>query len=257
MKQYENIKLTFNEDRAILQLNRPQKRNAINGQTMDELIDAMQQIQLRNNIGMVFLTSLGKDFSAGADLQWMRDTQQMNVDQIQQQNQKLHKIFSLWFDMPFFTCASIRGNVVGGALGLVAASDFVVAHPETKFRFSEVSLGLLPATIAPFVLQRTQSRFIRNAMLTAASFHAYEALNAFLVDAVADDVMAEKIIDEYQNNLRKNEPNAMAKCKLLINDLVMDRIEQPIEDYTTRLLAEVRKSDAAAGRIEKFFKKSL
>ncbi|MFW5758261.1 MAG: enoyl-CoA hydratase-related protein [Bacteroidota bacterium] len=255
MKQYDNITLNIKKDLATLQLNRPEKRNAINGQTMDELIDAMQQIQSFNGISMIHLTSTGKDFSAGADLQWMRDTQQMNVDQIQQQNQKLQKIFGLWFDMPFFTFATIRGNVVGGALGLVAASDFVVAHPETKFRFSEVSLGLLPATIAPFVLQRTQSRFIRNAMLTAAPFHAYEALNAFLVDVVADDMLAEKILHEYQDNLRKNEPNALTKCKLLINDLMMDRIEQPIAEYTTRLLAEVRKSDAAAKRIEKFFQK--
>ncbi len=255
-EKYENIELRFQEDLAFLSLNRPEKRNAINEQTMDELIDAMQQVQLKDNIVMVLLSSVGKDFSAGADLQWMRTTQQMNVDQIQQQNYKLHKIFSLWFDMPFFTIASIRGNVVGGALGLVAASDFVLAHPETKFRFSEVSLGLVPATIAPFVLQRTQSRLIRNAMLTAAPFNALEALNAYLVDAVADDRIAENIIEEYKNNLRNNEPNAVAKCKLLVNDLVMDRIEQPIDEYTTRLLAEVRKSDAAARRIENFFKKA-
>jgi len=256
MNTYQNIQTGFSEGVFSLILSREEKRNAINEQTMDELLDAIESIPNQNDVVVAILQARGTDFCAGADLDWMRTTQEMNVEQLQQQNFKLQKVFARWYDLPVFTIALVHGNVVGGAIGLVAASDLVIARPDTSFRFSEVSLGLIPATIAPFVLQRTNFRFIRNAMLTAMPFNADEAKVNHLVDVIADKGLMQDITEDYISFLRKNEPGAVAKCKQLLNDVVLSRIKEPIDHYTTRLLAEVRKSEAASERIEKFFKKA-
>jgi methylglutaconyl-CoA hydratase len=256
METYQNIQTGIRDGVFSLTLNREEKRNAINEQTMDELQDAIGNIPQEKDVVVAILQARGNDFCAGADLDWMRTTQQMTVDQLQQQNTKLQKVFELWHDLPVFTVALIHGNVVGGAIGLVAASDLVIARPDTVFRFSEVSLGLIPATIAPYVLQRSGKRFIRNAMLTTMPFNANEAKENQLVDVIADKELMKDITEEYISFLKKNEPNAVARCKQLLNDLVLNRVHEPIAQHTTRLLAEVRKSEAASQRIEKFFKKA-
>ncbi|MFN2395085.1 MAG: enoyl-CoA hydratase/isomerase family protein [Bacteroidales bacterium] len=256
MKPYQNIKTGIKDKVFSLTLFREKKRNAINEQTMDEMLDALRSFHNEKNAVLAVLQAKGSDFSAGADLEWMRTTQQMTVEQLQEQNKKLQQIFELWHSMPVFTIALVHGNVVGGAIGLVAASDLVIARPDAKFRFSEVSLGLIPATIAPYVLQRSSRRFIRNAMLTAMPFNADEAKENQLVDIIADKGLMKDVTKEYISYLKKNEPNAVARCKQLLNDLVFNRVQEPVDQHTTRLLAEVRKSEAASQRIEKFFKKS-
>ncbi len=254
MAEYKNIQTTLEDGVFTLTLAREHKRNAIDEQTMDELLDALQHFSTGEETIMAVLQARGKDFSAGADLDWMRNTQQMEVEAIQQQNMKLHNVFQLWYDLPVFTVANLTGNVVGGAIGLAAASDLVIAHPVAKFRFSEVSLGLIPAIIAPFVLKRTQSRFVKNAMLTAIPFTAQQAYESRLVDWVADEASAPEILNKYREALQNNEPYAVGAAKKLINDLQDNRIQGPMDVYTTRLLAEVRKSEAASKRISQFFK---
>ncbi len=254
MANYQNIQTELEEGIFTLTLKRPHKRNAINEQTMDELLDALNSFPSDNSIRMAILKGEGKDFCAGADLDWMRETQDMDEQALQKQNMKLQKVFQLWHDLPAFTMAVVHGNVVGGGIGLVAASDLVMARPDVVFRFSEVTLGLMPATIAPFVLQRTQHRFIRNAMLTAVPFHTDRAWQHGLVDIIADKSLQENIIDDYINVLNKTGAAAVSKTKKLCNDLIGNRIQEPLDVYTTRLLAQVRKSDAAAERIADFFK---
>lgn len=253
MQAYQNIQVTTHQGLYTLTLAREDKRNAIDEQTMDELLWALQNFPAEESIKMAIINARGKDFCAGADLDWMRNTQQMNEKQLQQQNMKLQKVFELWHDLPVFTVAVSHGNVVGGGMGIVAASDLVIANPDTKFRFSEVTLGLLPATIAPFVLQRTSSRFIRNAMLTGMSFDTHSALQYGLVDVIADNTIVQVMLNEYQQALNKTEHGAVAKTKKLLNDIMLKRIDGPMDVYTTQLLAQARKSQAATDRISAFF----
>jgi methylglutaconyl-CoA hydratase len=254
MNHYQNISVSNDEGIFTLTLTREQKRNAIDEQTMDELLEALKVFPSNGKISMAILRAKGKDFCAGADLDWMRNTQQMSEEELRKQNMKLQKIFELWYDLPAFTIAMVHGNVVGGGIGLVAASDLVLARPDAKFRFSEVTLGLMPATIAPFVVQRTQSRFIRNAMLTAIPFDTHVALEHGLVDIIADSSLEQSLLDEYWDALGKTEAEAVSKTKKLINDLAFNRINEPLDLYTTTLLASVRKSESAAKRIKAFFK---
>lgn len=253
MQEYQNIQVSTHQELYTLTLAREDKRNAIDEQTMDELLRALQNLPDDGSIKMAIIDARGKDFCAGADLGWMRNTQQMNEEQLQQQNMKLQKVFELWYDLPVFTVAIVHGNVVGGGMGLVAASDLVIAKPDAKFRFSEVTLGLLPATIAPFVLQRSNSRFIRNAMLTGMTFDTHSALQYGLIDVIADNTIVQIMLNEYQQALNKTEHGAVAKTKKLINDIMFSRIDSPMDVYTTQLLAQARKSPAATERISAFF----
>lgn len=253
MTNYQNIQLNIDDGIFTITLSREKKRNAINEQTMDELLDALRSFPNDGSIKIAIIKALGKDFCAGADLDWMRNTQQMDEMQLQQQNMKLQKVFELWFDLPAFTIAIIQGNIVGGGIGLVAASDLVIARPDAQFRFSEVTLGLMPATIAPFVLQRTQHIFIRNAMLTAMVFDTHAAHQYGLVDIIADTILEQTLLKEYKSVLNKTESSAVAKTKKLTNDIILNRIDSPIDIYTTRLLAQVRKSESASKRIAAFF----
>jgi len=254
MHRYRNIEAELSNGMLLLTLSRVEKRNAIDEHTMDELLDLLSNFPGNGTLKMAVLRGRGKDFCAGADLDWMRNTQQMDVQALQKQNMKLQKIFQLWFDLPAFTIALVHGNVVGGGIGLVAASDFVSVRPGATFRFSEVALGLIPATIAPFVLNRTQSRFIRNAMLTAESFSDEQALANGLADVVTEEGKEDVLLNHFKSLLNKTETIAVSNVKKLANDLAFNRIEEPIDVYTTRLLAEVRKSEAASKRIEAFFK---
>lgn len=250
---YHNVQLNISNERAIITFNRPQKRNAINEQTMDELLHILKELEANSKVRIAILRGNGKDFSAGADLDWMRDTQLMDETRLQEQNMKLQKVFAMWHDLPCITMASVHGNVVGGAIGLVAGSNIVVSRPSALFRFSEVTLGLMPATIAPFVLQRTSHSQIRNAMLTALPFNSDRALEFGLVDLVADEIKESEMLKELTDAALKTEPKAVAQTKKLINDIVLNRITEPIDEYTTLLLARVRKSKAAAQRIARFF----
>ncbi len=253
MTQYKNILTHFHQGVFTITLNREEKRNAIDEQTMDELQDVLKNIPVNKGLRMAVMRGKGKDFCAGADLDWMRTTQDMSEEQLSRQNMKLQKVFELWFDLPVFTVAVLHGHVVGGAIGLVAASDLVVARRETRFRFSEVTLGLVPATISPFVLQRTSSRFVRNAMLTAMPFRTDKAHEHGLVDVVMDASEDQSIIDDYLEALNKTGTDAVSETKKLCNDLIFNRIDEPLDLYTAALLARVRKSDAAAQRIAGFF----
>ncbi len=253
MSPYKNILTHFDQGVFTITLNREHKRNAIDEQTMDELQDVLTNFPVDEGARLAVIRGKGKDFCAGADLDWMRTTQGMDEQQLSLQNMKLQKVFELWFDLPVFTIAIIHGNVVGGAIGLVASSDMVVASAETRFRFSEVTLGLVPATIAPFVLQRTRSRFVRNAMLTAMTFRTDKALEHGLVDRVIDYGQEQSIIDDCLEALNKTSAGAVSETKKLCNDLIFNRIDEPLDTYTTALLAKVRKTEAAAQRIEGFF----
>jgi methylglutaconyl-CoA hydratase len=254
MNSFQNIEASNHNGVFTITLSREQKRNAINEQTMDELNEVFASVPVDGSVKVAVLNAKGKDFCAGADLDWMRHTQLMDEKQLQQQNTKLERIFSSWFNLPVFTIAIIHGNIVGGGIGLVAASDLVVSKPDAKFRFSEVTLGLIPATIAPYVLQRTQSRFIRNAMMTATVFDTRKALENGLVDVIADSHQESILLNDYFDMLNKTEPLAVAQTKKLTNDLILKRIDEPVAEHTTRLLAQARKSGPAAHRIEMFFK---
>lgn len=253
MSPYHHIETNVSEGIFYLTLAREHKRNAMDETTMDELTDVIRIIGEDQSVRAVVLDAKGKDFCAGADLEWMRNTGTMSSSGLQRQNMKLQRIFEHWYYLPVFTIALVHGKVLGGGLGLIAASNLVIAHTDSTFRFPEVTLGLLPATITPFVLQRTHSRFIQNAMLTAMPFDAHKAFEHGMVDIVANQQQAQQTISQYMEYLNKTERGAVGKTKSLLNDFQLNRINTHVGLHTAQLLAQARLSEDSQKRIAHFF----
>jgi methylglutaconyl-CoA hydratase len=253
MFDLQNIKLVIANGVMHITLNRVHKRNAIDEQTMDEWLSIMNRAA-NIKITAAVLRANGDDFCVGADLNWIRNTQNMDEETLIQQNLKLQNCFRLWHELPAFTIALVHGNAFGGGLGLVAGSDLVIARPSARFRFPEVTLGLIPALVAPFVLQRTNHRYIRNAMMTAMSFDSNEALKYGLADSIADQPTAEDMVDHYLTMLENVDSNALSQCKRLLNDITANNLRLPVDIHTARLLAAMRNTEQASRRIDNFFK---
>lgn len=182
MSEYETIELDATRDGiAILTLNRPERRNAFNGQLIEELTDALETIEEQDTLRMVILRGAGKVFSAGADLDWMKAAQHWTREDNEADAMGLAVMLRKLAELPQMTLALVQGAAMGGGAGLVAACDIAVAMTGTKFSFSEVKLGLTPATISPFVIAAIGPRWAKALFVTAETFDSAYAEKIGLV----------------------------------------------------------------------------
>ena len=148
MADYETITLdATREGIAILSLNRPDKHNAFNGEVIEELTDALETLEEQDTLRLVILRGNGPSFSAGADLEWMKAAQDWTRSENEQDALRLAEMLRKLAELPQMTLALVQGAAMGGGAGLVAACDLAVAMQSTRFSFSEVRLGLTPATL--------------------------------------------------------------------------------------------------------------
>ena len=139
---------------AYISLNRPEVHNAMNEEMIAELTSVFKSFEKTTNTRVIVLTGNGKSFCAGADLNYMKNIATLGFDENVKDGKKLADLFSSVYNCPIPTITNVHGAVFGGANGLIAACDIVIAEKSTTFAFSEVKLGIAPATIAPFVIKR-------------------------------------------------------------------------------------------------------
>ena len=170
MTTYSTLELTLTDRVATLWLNRPDVRNAFNGEMIAELIDCLGQVAQDENIIALLLRGKGKVFCGGADIAWMGSFSERTYEEDYQGNQQLAQCFHAVYTLPQPTIAVVQGAAFGGASGLLAACDMAYAVENTTFAFSEVKIGIIPATIAPYVLRRVGEAAARELMLTGTPF---------------------------------------------------------------------------------------
>jgi len=202
------------------------------------------------------LTSHGKHFSAGADLNWMKRmatlTEQENRHDAQDLAELMHKLNSL--NKP--TIALVNGAAYGGAVGLVACCDMAIATARSRFCLSEVKIGLSPAVISPFVVSAMGERAARRYFLTAQAFNANKAAQLGLIHEVAsDESELENIGNDFIKALLQNSPRAMNKTKQLIKEVSRSEINQNMRDYTVNLIASIRVSEEGQEGLASFLEK--
>jgi len=242
MKNYETIELEIKEQIGIIWMNRPDLHNALNQQMIAELTDCFKQTEAFSDIRIVVLRGRGKSFCAGADLNYMKGIATYGFEENYQDSLKLAACFNTIYTCKKPTIAIVQGAAIGGANGLLAACDFVYCADDTKFAFSEVKLGITPATISPYVTKRIGEYGSRELMISGKRFTGKEAEWYRLVNksmpAEELDVYLQTVID----NLMTSGPDAMAATKNLIYS-ICNKIpfEQSIE-YTARIIAELRAS---------------
>ena len=224
-------------------INRPDKRNAFDAPTIAALYEAFETLQGADRVRVVFIRGAGGTFSAGADLGWMRDAADWSEGDNRADAMGLAKMLKALHDIPALTVAVVEGAAMGGGAGIVAACDMAVAVEGTRFAFSEVKLGLIPATIAPYVVEAIGARRARQLFLTANIFDADYAAHAGLIDMVLPEGSVDEFISMLTDSLTANAPGAMGDAKRLVNDVAGQTIDHGLMEDTARRIAHARVSD--------------
>lgn len=227
---------------ATLLLNRPEKHNALDGQTINELHGALMDLQGRQDVRAVVLTGAGKSFCAGGDIAHMRSmlaaSQADNLADAQALAECLRALNE--FDKPVI--AKVNGNAFGGGVGLVACADIAVASATAHFALSEVRLGLVPATISPYVVAAIGARQSRRWFLTAESFDAETAKSLGLVHMVSPTERLDETVEQQIDLLLRAGPTALIEAKKLVRIVESNADLDSLVASTSDLLARLRVS---------------
>ncbi|MFT4093753.1 MAG: enoyl-CoA hydratase-related protein [Niabella sp.] len=243
MNQYTTIGIERHYRISTIWLNRTNVRNAFNEIMINELITAFDEEGARNDVRAIVLRGKGKVFCAGADLNWMKDAVQYGYDQNYKESLQLATCFYTIYNCPKPTLAVVHGAAMGGANGLLAACDFAFCEAETLFSLSEVKMGIIPATISPYIIKRIGEYGAKDLMLTGRRINGTEAEQLKLVNKCFKDIHeTEAHLQSVIQQLMSSGPNAVTRCKKLI-DAVANKIPiQDTPDYTAKLIADTRAS---------------
>ena len=237
-------------------INRPDRRNAFDAPTIAALYETFETLQGADNVRVVFIRGAGGTFSAGADLAWMADAVRWSESDNRDDAMGLAKMLKALHDVPAMTVAIVEGAAMGGGAGIVAACDMAVAVKGTKFAFSEVKLGLIPGTIAPYVVEAVGARTARALFMTAELFDAEAAKGFGLISQVLDS--ADKIdgfITSFSDSMKACAPGAVGDAKRLVNHVAGHRIDHSLMEETAKRIARARVSPEGQEGVNAFLEK--
>ncbi len=240
---------------ALLSINRPEKHNAFNAQIIQALLSHLANLKKNPKVRCLILQGTGKHFSAGADLNWMKSMASKSRSDNQDDATSLAQLMSQLDTFPHPTLVRVQGFALGGALGLICCCDFAIALHDAQFGLSEVKIGLVPATIAPYVCRAIGTRQARRYMLTAERFNADTAQHIGLIHSVAHENEIEDLTNRFIASVLLNSPDALSKTKALCLHCDASPIEAELIDYTSQLIAEVRVSQQGQEGLNAFFDK--
>ena len=237
-------------------INRPEKRNAFNAETIAALYEAFETLQGADHVRVVFVRGAGGTFSAGADLAWMRDAADWTEGDNRDDAMGLARMLKALHDVPALTVAIVEGAAMGGGAGIVAACDMAVAVKGAKFAFSEVKLGLIPATIAPYVVEAVGARTARALFMTADLFDAEAAREFGLVGHVlgsADEI--DGFVTAFADSMKACAPGAVGDAKRLVHHVAGHKLDHALMEDTARRIARARVSGEGQEGVRAFLDK--
>lgn len=247
-----HIKKQLLNNFCIITLDRPAFKNAFDPEMIQEITDVFNAVNKEANTKAVIIKGEGTAFCAGADLNWMKSMVNYSYDENLLDSRKLWDMFEAIKNCSRPLIGQVHGAVFGGALGILACCDYVLAEEKTKFCFSEVKLGLAPAVISSFILHKCTDAAIRPLMLSAEIFSAEKAKEIGLVHAVYKEGLAvEDIIKKFADN----GTEGMRETKRLLNELSHVSEEKNRMHLTTESISRLRVSVEAQERLQKFLQK--
>lgn len=235
-------------------LNRPEVRNAFNDELVGALADALAEGGRDEKTRFIVLAGAGKLFCAGADLNWMMKAAGYGAEENRRDALRMSELFQGMIECPKPIIARVHGAALGGATGLIAACDIVVAEEGTVFAFSEVKLGILPAVISPHVIRRIGPVHARHWFMTGGRFDAAEAFRIQLVDRVAPTGRLDETMDALVNELLSSAPYAMSQAKGLVG-MVATAPVRDVRDDVVDLIARLRAGDEAKEGMSAFLER--
>ena len=234
--------LAIQDGVATVTLNRPEIHNAFDEALIAKLTETFVALDDDGDVRIIVLAGAGRSFCAGADLNWMKRMAAFGQDENLRDATALAAMLRALYALSKPTIARVHGAAYGGGVGLIAACDIAVAVPEATFALTEAKLGLIPATIGPYVIEAIGARQARRYFLTAERFGAAEALRIGLVHEVTASPQLDTRIGDIVGALRVAGPSAQLECKALIRGVAHRPIDADVISGTAGHIAAVRAS---------------
>src|ERR1700733_7208327 len=225
---YNTIQLAYDCGVATITLNRPEKRNAISFELIDDLLRALGEVS-RSEATVLIVTGAGKAFCSGMDLDDLKALLGRSPKQNLQDSQTMVQLFRSLYEFPKMTIAAVNGPAIAGGAGLALLCDFTLAVPEAKFGYTEVRIGFVPAIVSTFLLRQVGEKIARDLLLTGRIFDAEEALRIGLLTQI---VPQEKLMErarELATQLIENSPLSLTYTKRLLTDHGRAELDAQIE----------------------------
>jgi methylglutaconyl-CoA hydratase len=251
----KHLTLSFERGVETVTLNRPEVRNAFNDEVIAELTAVFGELAKRDEVRCIVLAGNGPAFCAGADLNWMKRMAGYTREENLEDASKLARMLEVLFHCPKPTIAKVQGDVYAGGTGLVAACDIAVSVDTAQYCLSEVKLGLIPATISPYVIRAMGARASHRYFLTAERFGAAEAQRIGFVHEVVQAEALDAKTAEIAQALVCAGPEAVKACKKLLHDVAGHEITAGLVRRTVEGIADIRASDEGREGIQSFLGK--
>lgn len=253
--ELNTIKITHGDQVATVTLTRPQTRNAFNQRCIAELTWAFDALGHDRHLRAIVLAAQGPAFCAGADLHWMEEMAGYSDDENRADAAQLALMLSTIYLCPHPVVAKVQGDVYAGGMGLVAACDIAVAVDSAQFCLSEVRLGLIPATIAPYVIRAMGQNAARRYFLTAERFSAQEAHRIGLVHEICTAGELDARVEAMVAALTGASPHAVHEAKLLVREIGGAAIDEILIADTAERIAAIRASEEGREGVRAFLDK--
>ncbi|MFZ4537376.1 enoyl-CoA hydratase/isomerase family protein [Propionivibrio sp.] len=240
---YQSILTEVDDSIGILTLNKAERHNAIDELLISEITGGLLELEADTRVRAIVLSSTGKSFCAGADLNWIKRAANHTSQENLRDARSLALLMTTLNELSKPTIARVQGPAYGGGVGLIAACDIAVGTYDAQFALTEVKLGILPAVISPYVLAAIGERYCRRYMLSAERFSAAEAYRIGLLhEIVPGEEQLDEAIAEIMDSLLKNGPNAQAECKALIRAVSGQPIDESTVEETAQRITRIRSS---------------
>lgn len=253
----ENNVLCHIDERGVatVTLNRPEVHNAFDDKLIASLTQIFTQLGQDSKVRVMVLAAKGKSFCAGADLNWMKRMASYSYEQNLADAKALANMLLVLNTMPKPTIARVQGAAFGGAVGLIACCDMAVGSKLSKFCLSEVKLGLIPATISPYVIEAIGARLARRYFTTAEVFSSRRARRLGLLSEAVTEEELDVTIEDLIVHLLHNGPLAVAAAKQLIFDIGNCQNDEQMIENTCLHIATIRVSEEGQEGLSAFLQK--
>ena len=252
---YQTLTVSIADKLATVTLNRPDVRNAFNETAIAELALAFDELGRNDLVRVIVLAANGVAFCAGADLNWMKQMAGYSHAENQADAARLADMLRTIYLCPKPVVAKVQGDCYAGGMGLVAACDIVVASDGVNFCLSEVKLGLVPATISPYVIKAMGENAARRYFLTAERFSASEAKRIGFAHEVVVAEALDSAVAAIVKPLCANSPHAVREAKKLVREIAGQAVTDALLADTANRIAEIRASDEGREGVASFLEK--
>lgn len=246
------LKLNINSNYTRLKISRPEVKNAINSELIELFLNKLSKIEENKNIRVLLIEGENRVFSSGADLNWLKNINGMNEQEIYEDSLKFVELLDKINNFSIPIISIVDGVAIGGGAGIALSSDIIIGTKNTLFGISELYYGIVPVAIIPIVKQRIGETKAREYLITGERINADKALEIGMLNYLVDENKVEEIVEKLINKLASNAPKATKKVRELIRNI--DSIDNPSQ-YIAKEITNLRLSKEGKEGITAFLEK--